>query len=83
LTSSHLTTYLRLGDKHERVRTPVARHRKLPDFRGEIGADRLLLGVETHAFRDMILAAVAPEICTPVRTDNVRENSRVKHATIK
>ncbi len=55
--------YLRFSDKHERVRTPVTRHRKLPDFRREIGADRLLLGVEPHAFGDVILAAVAPEIC--------------------
>ena len=41
----------------------MTRHRKLPDFRREIGADRLLLGVEPHAFGDVILAAVAPEIC--------------------
>lgn len=60
--------YLRLRDKHERVRTPVARHRELPDFRREIGANRLLLGVETHALGHVILAAVAPKICEIIIT---------------
>ncbi len=41
----------------------MTRHRELPDFRREIGADGLLLGVESHALRDVILAAVAPKIC--------------------
>jgi hypothetical protein len=72
--SSLATAYLRLCYKHERMRTPVTRHRELPDFRREIGADRLLLGVEPHAFGDVILAAVAPKICaiiTPQENEQI------------